>query len=221
MDIAPLKKASHRQTAILVVGIVLFLALAGGGLWALLGAMGKKPPRPPRITLLSPPPPPPPPKIEKKPEPPREQKEIKVEKPAPKQDTPPPSPELKMEGPAGDGPSAFAAGKITNDDLSKLGKGGEAGGLFSPFNSYANLVKGELQRYLRKNEDLRKRRYSVEAHVWVNGGGKLKRFELVGSTGDSDTDEAIKQAMSSLPGFDEAPPPNMPQPIRLRISAVI
>lgn len=215
------------QVAVLATVILVVLALIGWGLWALLGGTSNKPHRPPKITLLTsapPPPPPPPPKFEKKPDAPTEQKEIKVEQPMPKQDTPQPTPELKMEGPAGNGPSAFASGKITSDDVSKLGSGtgtggGEKSGMFNPFNNYANLLKGELERYLRRNNDLRQRNYTVEVHIWVTGGGQLKRFTVLGSTGDSNTDDAIKQAMSSLRGFDQPPPANMPQPIRLRIVA--
>lgn len=214
-----------RKIAVIGTVIVLLLALLGWGLWTLLGGKSKQPPKPPKITLMVPaPPPPPPPKIEKKPDPPKEQKEIKVEQPVPKQDSPPPSPELKMEGPAGNGPSAFSAGKVTSDDVSKIGAGKVGGGnvggekgMFNPFNNYANLLKGELQRYLGKNSALRRRHYTVEVRVWVAGGGEIKHFELIGGTGDSDTDEAIQQAMSSLPGFGQAPPANMPQPIRLRI----
>jgi protein TonB len=64
---------------------------------------------------------------------------------------------------------------------------------------------------------LRQRRYTVEVHVWVTAGGELKKFEVVGSTGDSNTDDAIQQALSSLTKFDQPPPANMPQPIRLRV----
>lgn len=208
---------SGRSRMITVIGtalLVVVLALIGWGVWTLLHGHAKRPPKLPNITLLEPPPPPPPPKFEKKPDPPKEQKEIKVEQPVPKPAPPQPSPELKMDGPAGSGPSAFAAGEITNDDLSKIGTGT---GMFNPFSNYANLLKGELQRYFAKDSALRQRHYSVEVRVWVAGGGEIKRFELVGSSGDSDTDSAIQQAMTSLPGFKQAPPPNMPQPIRLRI----
>ena len=222
MDTAPIKQANRRQIAMLVVGALVFFALTGGGVWALLNSVGKKPHKPPRITLLSPPPLPPPPKFERKLDQPKEEKEIKVEQPAPKQDATPPSPELKMEGPAGNGPSAFASGKITSEDVSKLGKLGTEGekggvGMFNPFNNYANLLKGELQHYLRKNKALHLRHYTVEVRLWVSSGGDLKRFDMSGSTGDSDTDDEIKQAMSSLSRFDQAPPAEMPQPIRLRI----
>lgn len=208
---------SGRGRKIAVIGtalLVVVLVLLGWGVWTLLHGNSKRPPKPPKITLLEPPPPPPPPKFEKKPDPPKEQKEIKVEQPKPKEAPPQPSPDLKMEGPAGNGPSAFAAGKITSDDVSKIGTGN---GMFNPFNNYANLLKGELQRYFGKNNALRRRRYTVEVRVWVADGGVIKRFELIGSTGDTDTDGAIRQAMSSLPGFNQTPPANMPQPIRLRI----
>ena len=211
-----------RKIAVIGTAIVVILALLAWGLSGLLGGKSTRPPKPPKITLLAPPPPPPPPpKFEKKPDPPKEQKEIKVEQPVPKQDTPQPSPELKMEGPAGNGPSAFSAGKITSDDVSKIGTGKGEKGMFNPFDNYSNLLKGDLQRYLRKKNTLRRRNYTIEVHVWIAGGGELKRFELIGSTGDSDTDEAIKQAMASLPSFNTPPPANMPQPIKLRINAVI
>ena len=179
----------------------------------------------PKITLLTPPapppPPPPPPKYEKKPEPPKEQKEMKVEQPVQRKVEQQAAPELKMDGPAGNGPSAFGAGAITSEDLSKVGTGKAGGvektGMFNPFNNYANAAKGELQRYLAKNNSLRRRRYSIDVHVWVDAAGQIKRFELIGSSNDSETDDAIRAAIAALPGFSQAPPASMPQPVRLRI----
>jgi protein TonB len=147
---------------------------------------------------------------------------MKVDQPVQPKVEQAPSPELKMEGPAGDGPSAFAGGKITSDDISKLGTGKTApektGGLFNPYTGYANLLKGDLQRYLAKQANLRRRRYVVEVRVWVLPSGALKRFELVGSTSDPDTDQALQAAIEAMPVFSQAPPPNMPQPILLRIN---
>lgn len=215
------KAKSRRQIAGLLIAGLVVLGLMAWGVSALMGGKSKPQKTPPKISLVAPPPPPPPPpKIEKKPEPPKEQKELKVEQPIPKPAPPQAAPELKMEGAAGDGPSAFGAGKVTSDDLSKLGKGTgspEKTGMFNPFNNYANTLKGELQRYLRKNNELRRRRYAVEVHVWVSASGELQRFELLGGTGDADTDEAIQQAMKALSGFGSAPPAQMPQPIRLKI----
>ncbi|MBC7728586.1 MAG: hypothetical protein H7242_13420 [Microbacteriaceae bacterium] len=215
--------------ALIVVATLVAMVLAA---YFVMG-LGKKETakKAPRITLLTPPapppPPPPPPKFEKKPDPPKEQKEMKVEQAPPKQEAAPPAPELKMDGPAGNGPSAFAAGKITSDDLSKIGAGkpggsaagtGEKTGMFNPHTNFVNLAKGELQRYLSKNPGLRRQRYVVELHLWVTTAGLVSRYEMVGSSGDRDIDEVIAQAMAAAPGFSQALPANMPQPIRLRLS---
>lgn len=220
----PSASGTNRRT-ILVVGLVVAaaLVLAGWGIAKLVGGKSSEPKSPPKITLVAPPPPPPPPpKFEKKPDPPKEQKEMKVERPVQKQEAPPPSPQLKMEGAAGDGPSAFGGGKVTNEDLSKIGSGGNGtggggNGLFNPFKNYSNLLKGEVQRYLSGNPALRRRQYTIELRVWVAANGALSRYELVGSTDDGDTDDAIRRAMAGLSGFKDLPPPNMPQPIRLRV----
>lgn len=209
----------HIGRLALVAAIVAALLLLGGC------EKSEQKKKAPKITLLTPaappPPPPPPPKYEKKPEPPKEQKEMKVEQPVERKVEQQAAPELKMDGPAGNGPSAFGAGAITSEDLSKIGNGKSSGaeksGMFNPFNNYASALKGELQRYLGKNNALRRRRYSLDVHVWVDGAGQIKRYELVGSSNDGETDDAIRAAIAALPGFSQAPPASMPQPVRLRI----
>jgi hypothetical protein len=47
----------------------------------------------------------------------------------------------------------------------------------------------------------------------------LKRFELVGTSKDEETDDAIRSVLGALPSFSEPPPAKMPQPIKLRIVA--
>ena len=230
LSLEPPAGAPSRRWVVPTVALctVLAIALMGYFVKGLMGHSGQTK-KPPKITMITPaalpPPPPPPPKFEKKPDPPKDQKEMKVEAPQPKPESPPPSPELKMDGPAGNGPSAFGAGKITSEDLSKIGAGkpggtggGEKTGMFNPFNNYATLAKGELQRYLGKRDNLRRKRYALEVHLWVLPTGAVSRFELVGGTGDADTDEVISQALAALPPFTQTLPPNMPQPIRLRIS---
>lgn len=210
-------RTDRRNLALMVLAAIAVIAIVGFGIRSLLSGHGAVK-KPPKITLIptTPPPPPPPPKEEKKPEPPKEQKEVKIE-PVEKKEQPPDNPELKMEGKAGDGPSAFASGKVTSEDLSRLGAGG--GGLLNPFNSYATSIRAELQRFLDRRSDLKRRRYRIEVRLWVADDGRLKRYELLGSTNDVDTDDAIRSALAKLPAFSEPPPPKMPQPIRLRIVA--
>ena len=145
-----------------------------------------------------------------------------MEQVAPKDAPPaPPSQDLKMEGAAGDGPSAFAAGKVTREDLSNVtssgSKGGAVSGMFNPFDNYATAIKGELQRYLSRNKELRQRAYKVDVLIWVTREGRMNRFDLQGSSGDTDVDELIRQSLTKMESFSGAPPEKMPQPIRLRL----
>lgn len=207
----------------LIAGALLVLALLA---WAISGLLGHKSgpaPKAPKISLIptTPPPPPPPPKEDKRPDPPKQDKQ-EINQPAPpKEAAPAPSQDLKMDGPAGDGPSAFSSGKITNDDLSQIGKGtGPAqpvAGLFNPFTNYATGIKGELQRYLARNKELRQRAYKVDVQLWVGSNGALSRYELIGSSGDTEVDELIRQSLTSFSNFSQTPPERMPQPIRLRL----
>ncbi|MBV8125336.1 MAG: hypothetical protein JO370_14825 [Paucibacter sp.] len=214
--------------AVVVAAAVLGLLLAGRYLRELLGK-SEGPKKPPKISLVAPPPPPPPPppKFEKKPDPPKEQKEIKVPQPVPQQSPQPPAPsqDLKMDGPAGNGPSAFSSGGITSEDLSHVGTGnggngsGARTGMFNPFTNYANLAKGELQRFLNKKDALKHRRYSLEVHLWMTASGStINRVELVGGTGDAETDDVIRQILAALPPMSQPAPTDMPMPIRLRIT---
>jgi len=115
----------------IVLGVMLF-ALLGWLLWVKLQAKSDGPPKPPKISLIPvapPPPPPPPPKEEKRPEPPKEQQDMKAPQPVEqKAPAPAPSPDLKMEGAAGDGPSAFSSGRVTNENQIPATKGGGGGG---------------------------------------------------------------------------------------------
>ena len=194
--------------AALAIIVYTILALMGSG-------GGHK--SPPKITLIpSTPPPPPPPKEEKRPEP-KEQKEDKVQAPQEQKIAPPDNPTLKMEGAAGDGPSAFSAGHVTSDDLSRLGNGG--GNLVNPVNTYASTIKNELQRQLARNSELKRSLYKIEVRIWVGDDGRIRNFELIGTTSDADMDETIRQVLGHFAAFSAPPPPKMPQPIRLRLSS--
>lgn len=207
--------------------LAVVVALVVYGVYSMLSKPSDPPRRAPKVSLIpiSPPPPPPPPKEEKKPEPPKDQQDEKRQQVEPPKDVPasPPSQDLKMDGPAGDGPSAFSEGKITNEDLTSIGKTGggtvaTASGLFNPFVNFGSLVKGELQRKLSRNKDIRANAYSVEVHVWLGKDGVLIRHELANGTGDVGLDAQINQAIASVGTFSQHPPEKMPMPIRLLIA---
>lgn len=207
-----------------VVLFVVSLAVLGGVVWLaneLVNMKSDKPKKPPKISLLPdrPPPPPPPPKEEKKPEPPKVvQKEVKVE--APKAPTPQSAEApLKMEGAAGDGPSAFSSGPVTQDYIggptvapppvaSKLMQG-----------VFAERLQRHLQTELNRNRKLKDSDYRVSLRVWIGRDGAVQRAELVQSTGSQAIDELLQQTLTQIAAMREPPPDSLPQPIRIRITA--
>ena len=164
-----------------------------------------------------PPPPPPPPK-----EPPKEQikpdapKEIKVDQPKPAEA--PPAEQLKMEGAAGDAPSAFATGPVSNDykggDVQTIGSDGGA-----KFNWYAGVLKNQIQDAIEKDNKLKESQYKLIVSVWLKPNGDIERLEWSGNESDAEITQGVKAALDNMPPTREAMPEGMPQPIKLRITA--
>lgn len=201
---------------------VLLLALLIWGVSTLMGKGDKRPPgrQTVKIALLpdTPPPPPPPPK-EDRPEPPKEEPKQMVRPDQPKlADAPPQQAEsLKMDGPAGNGPSAFQAGTITNEY-----RGGPVGTSNASdrarFNFYARsaqqLLKAELDRSLPKDIV----RLGARLQVWVGPQGRIERYEVLGLN-DRGAEERVRSALADASrGFRLVPPAGLPQPMELRLS---
>ncbi|MCQ9377635.1 TonB C-terminal domain-containing protein [Methyloversatilis sp. XJ19-49] len=209
----------------------ILLALVGmgvvgyGGYW--LKSQFSTPSAPTRqVTKISiipdtPPPPPPPPREEKRPEP-KEQKDVKVEQPKPVEAPPQQAEQLKMEGAAGDGPSAFASGDVTNEY-----KGGDVGSTIGgapakpsrmQYAFYTNALQRHIQDELARNRNVKQIDYRVVVKVWLGRDGSIQRAVLDDSTGDDKADSALSAALADMRAFRDAPPADMPQPIRLRIT---
>jgi protein TonB len=213
-------EGSGMRRFIFPVAMVLVLLAAGWLIYSNLSGSSKKPARQTvKIAVLpdTPPPPPPPPKEEKKPEP--EQKQDKPQQEQPKEVEAPPEPQqLKMEGPAGDGPSAFSSGNITSDY-----KGGEVGtGTGGNVNRmqfafFSSQLQKHIQSALARNQSIKLGDYRVPVQVWLSPSGEFQRVELLSSSGDPKTDEALMQAFKQLPPVRDAPA-DLPQPIKLRIT---
>lgn len=174
-----------------------------------------------KISILpdTPPPPPPPPKEEKKPPPPKEEpKQVMREEPV-KQDVPKQDQQIKMEGPSGDGPSAFGAGAITQDYKGGTPGSGDGGGVNRlVMNSYANAATRALNDYLAREKELKQQNYKVNVNLWLNADGTLQRAELAGSTGNENVDVMMREALARFPGTGRSVPERLPQPLRLLIT---
>lgn len=206
-----------------------FVALALAVWWAVAHLKPEAPRRQvAKIALLpdTPPPPPPPPKEEKKPEPPKEEPKQVMREEAPKPvEAPKPAEAIKMEGAAGDGPSAFAAGSVNRDyagGTPVTGPGGPAGtaGDRAQERFYANtarqLLQGEIEKYLKADAE----QLTATFAIWLDKDGAIQRYELSPS-GDDGNDTALRAALDETRRQFKLPPPPalaLSQPLRFRLS---
>lgn len=216
-------RISRRLTRRLGVGLGLALS-AGMVAWG-LSSLQFDPPAPKRqvarIALLpdTPPPPPPPPKEVKKEEPTPQARPQPRPDEAPKPQAPDNEP-LKMEGAAGNGPSAFAAGAVTSDYSGgpvATGPAASSAGVAdrAAERLYANtvrqLLQGEIERRLAPEAGT----LSVSFALWVNADGRIARWE-------SDADQApLKSALDASADALRLPSPPTTlaqQPMRFRLT---
>jgi len=176
-----------------------------------------------QISLLKPPPPPPPPPPEQKPPEPEVKTEVKMPEPEqppeqPAQDeAPPPGEQLGLDADANGSGDAFGlAARKGGRDITTLG--GPSGGGRGPA-WFAGLVQSHLQAQLYKEDKLRRSDYKVQLRVWFAPDGRIERFELVDSTGNKDVDDQIKLALHNMPPLKQPPPPDLPQPVKLRLTS--
>lgn len=161
-----------------------------------------------KIMVLPDTPPPPPPPEEKKPEPEKdENKPLEQDKPKPVEAQPEPQ-QLKMDGPAGDAPSAFAAGEVKSDYA-----GGDIGSARTRYASYVSSLEQHLREELqRKNL----RGVNVKVYLWLNADGSIQRFKLGAASAD-ESGKALHTALAQL-GPAAAPPGDLPQPVGLQVT---
>ena len=162
-----------------------------------------RPPAPPPD--LKPPPPPPP--------------EEKVDLPQPK---PEPTPmDNSHDPPPGDQLGVDATGTGGGDAFGLVGRPGGRDLLASSgsgsFGWYGNIIKTQILDGLDNEPRARKGAYTVNVRIWVKRDGGVERAEMVGSSGNTERDEAIRNALAHLSKISQPPPTDMPQPINLKI----
>lgn len=221
MPEGPQRTAPIARAALIALLAALLIALAVW-LYQLFSAPGEAPKKRAvqQIELVKPPPPPPPPKTPPPPPPPPQQEKIDVPKPeaaptpAPPTDAPPPGPTSSL--PANGSGDSF--GLPPGDG--RLSIGGVGGGGGDRFAWYGALVRERITDAILRDEKLRKAQdYQRVVNVWVSASGSVTRVELVGAGGFPELDEALRAALRQLAPVREGPPGDMPQPIRLRVSA--
>lgn len=146
-------------------------------------------------------------------EPPKTQ-EVRMEpiKSAPRPDNSPPALDVKGQGP---GDAFGLEGHPGGGDF--LGGGGGGGG--SPFGAYTGLFEGRARDALQKQRKLLGFRYRVPVEVWLSADGAPERVELLGSTGNPETDSLVREGLLKMNKMPEPPPKGMPEPIVIQVSS--
>jgi protein TonB len=212
-----------------VVALVLVAAVAGLTVLARTMLASPEPAKRQvaKIALLPdtrPPPPPPPPREEPKKATPKDEPQAQQQEQPKPQQAPPADAPLKMEGAAGDGPSAFAAGAVTQEYKGgppTVGTAASAAGTGSDralerfyANSARQLLRDEIERQLRPDAG----ELTATFALWVQADGRIQRFEITPS-GDAPRDTDMQQALDGTSRTLRLPPPGgLAQPMRFRLT---
>lgn len=205
-------KKGWLKSSLILLGVIVLVFLLGYGFKSLFKNNAQPKRQITTIKLLpdTPPPPPPPPPKEQ----PKEQPKEVQKAPEPKPVDTPPAETLKMEGAAGDGPSPFQSGNVTNDYKGTIGSDASL-----KFNYYASVIKSEIQKTIQKNSALTDGNYKVVVSVWVKANGDIDRLQVIKSDASPEIEQMIRVALEGLMSIKQAPPEGMPQPVKLSITA--
>ena len=235
-----------RRNAVGLAGGVVFVLLGWLGFKLVSGSRATPAPRKTMqftIVNLQPvqpqrPPPPPPPE-------PKPQIQPKIEEQAPtrvalkSQDFTPPDAPHSAPNPGGGGRLSLAAeGEGGGDAFNLAGNPGGRGiltggglgdgsgdgdglgsgdGVAARFGWYYARIASELEETFRKTKGLSSASTRVELRVWADPDGRIRRVQLLKSTGDSALDEAIQSVVGMR--LREPPPPGIPMPMIARLTA--
>lgn len=221
-----MRKITRDKWPVIFVGIfsVLFIPLM---VWVIQDFLAEETNNRPvirQITLLTPPPPPPP-VDEPPPPPPPPEIEEQVETPEP--ETPEPVQEAQNEPPASEDLGVDAQGSGEGDGFGLVGKpggrdlllGGKGGDARRRYAWYTALIQDRIEERIRKDERLKAYDFRVVVKLWLDARGRVERYELATGTGDTQTDALVRTALQDLARISEAPPLDMPQPVKLRITS--
>ncbi|HVN45663.1 MAG TPA: energy transducer TonB [Steroidobacteraceae bacterium] len=103
--------------------------------------------------------------------------------------------------------------------LLTVGGGGIAGGAAIRFQQFAGELQSYLKSELNRIPEILQSCYTVQVRLQVSAAGSIENVTLVESSGRRALDAQIIAALGALPPMAQAPPADMPWPIRLRVTS--
>lgn len=218
-----------KRLGVAVAALAVLAAIVAAVLWLKdLGGPAAPKRQVARIAILPDTPPPPPPPKKEKPPPPREEPKqvVREEQLRPAEQPKPANEPLKMEGDAGSGPSAFAAGPVRNEYRAGVPQIGPAASGASArdrtgerlyVNGARQMLRDALERHFRSDID----EATAEFSLWVGRDGAIGRVELA-PTGDTRLDRELQAALDQTSRDLRLPPPPAQfgggEPMRFRLT---
>ena len=210
-------KRALRRNISRLAGAAFAILLIVGFVWfvhTMMGAnTGKKQRQVQIVQVIRPPPPPPPdqpppPPPEKTPEPlPKDEPE-----PAPEQQ-PDQAPEAPLgvdaEGSAGGDAFGLAARRGGTDLIGGTGT--------APYAWYTNRMRDSIRDRLAAAACTKSAKGSVSTRILLAADGHVKQIKLTTSTGSARVDDCVDKVLESITSMGDAPPPNMPEQVNLRV----
>lgn len=226
----PGRKKPLRSRLPAIAGLLFMALFTVGVVWLVKDFISNAEPpektRVQKISLVKPPPPRP----EEKPEPEEKveqepkQDEVQLDAPPtpdrPQDEGPPPGEQLGLDAEgSGSGDGFGLAARKGGRDITTL-SGGPKGNPWSRYDALLNEgISSAFQNALAREKALKNKNYKVIVKVWIDGSGKVTRATLVDSTGDPRADEVLKEALRNMRALGEAPPADMPQPVKIRVTS--
>jgi protein TonB len=219
-------KRTLRSRLPVLAGGLFMLLFTAGVVWMVKSFIDNaEPPEKTRVQKISLVKPPPPKQEEKPPEPEKieeeqpRQEEVQLDQPPtpdqPQDEGPPPGEQLGLDAEGGAGGDAFGlAARKGGRDITTLGSGG--GGDREGW--YSRLISRHFEEYLRRSKRLQGTSYQVIAHVWFDGSS-VRQVRLARGSGNTQTDEAIREEIMALPPLREILPDDLAQPVRIRVAS--
>ncbi len=124
-------------------------------------------------------------------------------------DEPPPGNQLGLDAEGGAGSDWF--GLIGRKGGRSLLNGGA-------FGWYSGQLQKDIHEALFQLRDIRRKRYSLVVTLWIGADGHITDARIRKGTGDAQLDETIAATLRAT-RLATAPPREMPQPVRVRITS--